>query len=133
MGTPLSLMVAPHHVSRRVLTVAAVIAVLALLAGYYALSPESGVYPRCMFRQLTGLQCPGCGSQRAIHALLHGHVAEAWGYNALLLVELPLIALLFAAYQLRHRYPSLHRVLNSQALILLILTTIIGWTVIRNI
>lgn len=127
-------MVIPHHVRRRrVLAAAGIIAAIAILAAYYTLAPESGIYPRCMFRQLTGLDCPGCGSQRALHALLHGHIAEAWSYNALLLIEIPLIATLFAAYPLRHRYPSLHRVLNSQAITLLILATIIGWTIIRNI
>ena len=75
-------MVAAHHVSRRVWIAVGLIAAAALIAAYYRLGPESGLYPRCMFRQLTGLDCPGCGSQRAIHALLHGHVAEAWGYNA---------------------------------------------------
>ena len=133
MGSTLRHMVTPHHVSRRVLTVAGIIAVAALTAVYYMLPPDSGVYPRCMFRQLTGLDCPGCGSQRAIHALLHGHVAEAWDYNAMLLVGLPLVALIAAAYTVRRRWPALHRLLNSQALILLILSTIIGWTVIRNI
>lgn len=133
MGTPLRHMVTPHHVSRRLLTVAGIIAVAALIAVYYALPPDSGVYPRCMFRQLTGLDCPGCGSQRAIHALLHGDVAQAWHYNAMLIVGLPLVALIAAAHTLRGRWPALHRLLNSQTLILLILASIIGWTVIRNI
>lgn len=126
-------MVTAHHVSRRATVLLALIAVAAIAAAYYMLGPESGMYPRCLFRQLTGLQCPGCGSQRAIHALLHGHVAEAWGHNALLLVELPLIALLLAAQPLRNRYPQLHRALNSRTLILILLATIIGWTVIRNL
>lgn len=126
-------MVAPDHVSRRALVTAGLVAAAMLLAGYYLLGPESGVYPRCLFRQVTGLECPGCGSQRAIHALLHGRVAEAWSYNALLLVEIPLIGLLLAAQPLRHRYPRLHRVLNSRTLILIVLASIIAWTVIRNL
>lgn len=31
--------------------------------------------PKCMFRVLTGYDCPGCGSQRALHALLHADMA----------------------------------------------------------
>ncbi len=34
---------------------------------------------------LTGLLCPGCGSQRAIHQLLHGHLAASFQYNQLFL------------------------------------------------
>jgi len=109
------------------------VAVVALIIAYYMLGPESGVYPRCLFRQLTGLECPGCGSQRAIHALLHGQVAEAWSYNALLLVEIPFIAVLVAAQALRHRYPRLHSMLNSRTIILTLLASVIGWTIIRNL
>jgi hypothetical protein len=40
---------------------------------------------------MTGLQCPGCGSLRAIHQLLHGHFAAAFRLNALLMVSLPFV------------------------------------------
>lgn len=106
---------------------------VAVMATYYMLGPESGLYPRCIFRQLTGFDCPGCGSQRAIHALLHGHIADAWRHNALLLIEIPLIAALLIARPLRHRHPRLHRILNSRALILTLLATIVLWTIIRNL
>src|SRR5689334_25389377 len=41
-------------------------------------------YPQCVFKQATGLDCPGCGATRAMHALLHGRVGEAFRYNAML-------------------------------------------------
>jgi hypothetical protein len=41
----------------------------------------------CLFHRLTGLECPGCGMTRAFHALTHGHVDEALGFN---LLSLPL-------------------------------------------
>jgi Protein of unknown function (DUF2752) len=50
-----------------------------------------GFYPVCFLHQATGLQCPGCGSLRAIHQLLHGHVAAAWRLNPLLVSALPLL------------------------------------------
>ena len=34
-------------------------------------------YPRCMFHQISGCLCPGCGSLRAIHLLLHGQLQTA--------------------------------------------------------
>src|SRR5438067_2053494 len=46
-------------------------------------------YPKCAFYQSTGLLCPGCGSLRALHQLLHGHWAEALRFNALLVLFLP--------------------------------------------
>ena len=44
----------------------------------------SGFYPQCVFRQATGLDCPGCGITRALHALLHGRVGEAFRFNPML-------------------------------------------------
>lgn len=40
--------------------------------------------PRCVFHELTGLHCPGCGATRAVHALAHGQVLRALSCNALL-------------------------------------------------
>lgn len=49
-------------------------------------------YPLCVFHSTTGLLCPGCGSLRALHALLHGRVVAAFRFNSLLLVCLPFLA-----------------------------------------
>ncbi len=46
-------------------------------------------YPVCMFHRSTGLLCPGCGSLRALHQLLHGHLVAAFHFNALLVLALP--------------------------------------------
>ena len=48
-------------------------------------------YPICFFHQTTGLLCPGCGALRALHQLLHGHLATAFGFNPVLVVSLPLL------------------------------------------
>ena len=52
---------------------------------YGLLDPASGRFPKCPFLMLTGLLCPGCGSQRAIHQLLHGHIVTSFQYNQLLI------------------------------------------------
>ncbi|WP_207312073.1 DUF2752 domain-containing protein [Lentzea alba] len=55
--------------------------------------------PKCPFNWLTGLNCPGCGATRMVHALLHGDVVAAWHYNAVLLVlGVPLAVWLFARW-----------------------------------
>ncbi|MDE5695102.1 MAG: DUF2752 domain-containing protein [Alistipes sp.] len=65
-----------------------------LAAVYYFVDPAGAVWmPKCPFRLLTGLDCPACGSQRALHAFLHGHWAEAWRCNPFLAVSLPYLFL----------------------------------------
>src|SRR5258708_976408 len=54
---------------------------------------EWGFYPFCFFYRTTGLLCPGCGSLRAMHQLLHGHFVAALHFNALFVLSLPLLAL----------------------------------------
>jgi Protein of unknown function (DUF2752) len=57
---------------------------------------QADIYPRCALHWLTGLHCPGCGSTRAAHALLHGHLFDAVCFNALLVVGGPLAAIAVA-------------------------------------
>ena len=55
--------------------------------------PGSGL-PPCPLYALTGLYCPGCGSTRCLHALVHLDFATAWAMNPLLLLSLPALLLL---------------------------------------
>ncbi|MGE0879047.1 MAG: DUF2752 domain-containing protein [Acidimicrobiia bacterium] len=72
---------------------------LGALAYAAAIDPaKGGVFPACPFHAATGLWCPGCGSLRGIHDLLHGNVAAALSSNALLVVTLPLIAWAWLAW-----------------------------------
>lgn len=48
-------------------------------------------YPRCWLYTTTGLQCPGCGATRALHALLHGDLPRALRLNALVVGAVPLV------------------------------------------
>jgi hypothetical protein len=71
--------------------------VLVLAGGWvlYTFPPvTTPYYPRCVFKQVTGYDCPGCGTTRALHALLHGRVADAFHLNAMLF---PLMACALAA------------------------------------
>ncbi|MBO7680465.1 MAG: DUF2752 domain-containing protein [Thermoguttaceae bacterium] len=58
--------------------------------------PVLSLLPRCPFRSLTGLYCPGCGSTRSIHALLTGNWRASLAFHPLLLPILPLLPLLMA-------------------------------------
>jgi hypothetical protein len=65
----------------------------------FAFDPStSKFYPSCPFHALTGLYCPGCGTCRAIHELLHGHLASAFGLNPLMVLLIPLLSYMFLPY-----------------------------------
>lgn len=63
---------------------------------YYNIDPSKYIImPKCPVKLLTTLDCPGCGFQRALHAVLHGNIIEAIHYNLFLLVAIPLTCLWF--------------------------------------
>ncbi len=83
----------PLNRRQRVLVRAGIVAVAAVLvgAGLFVLASvrptEESFYPKCMSYRVLGIHCPGCGTTRALHSLLNGHVEQAFAYN-------PLIALI---------------------------------------
>lgn len=48
-------------------------------------------YPVCPFKKLTGYNCPGCGTARALHCLLNGHIFRAVDHNLLIIPALIVI------------------------------------------
>src|SRR5438552_4074668 len=60
----------------------------------------SGIFPPCPVRYWTGWYCPGCGSLRAIHQLLHGNLRAAWALNPLTMVLLPFLTYGLASFAL---------------------------------
>lgn len=47
--------------------------------------------PPCIFYQLTGLHCPGCGTGRSLLALFSGNFIKAFRYQPLMIVSLPFV------------------------------------------
>lgn len=86
-------------VNRR-LTAAALWVLLAGGAAYlFFFQPgRSGVFPACPFRALTGLNCPGCGTTRGLHQLLHGNFVAAFELNPLMFLMLPILGYCLVAY-----------------------------------
>lgn len=71
---------------------AGAIAIVALgVFVFFAFDPtQVPIFPQCTFHRITGLDCPGCGAQRALHHLLHGEVIAALQFNAMFVLSLPL-------------------------------------------
>ena len=118
------------------------IAILALMAVgllcaagiYYFYDPSlDNFFPRCPFLTITHLRCPGCGSQRAIHAILHGDLATAWHFNAMMIISIPILAIYTFAEFTRKRFVRLYLALNSPSVIWTIFAAVMLWWVGRNI
>ena len=109
-------------------------AVLALLiAYYYSNDPASAPSPKCVFKLITGWDCPGCGSQRAFHAILHGDFRAAWHFNPFVFFAVPAAIFYIAAEAMRRRVPRLHAAANNPYIISAIVIAAVVYTVLRNI
>lgn len=59
---------------------------------------RTGIFPSCPFHTLTGLNCPGCGTARGLHQLLHGNLVAAFELNPLMVLALPFLGYSLIAY-----------------------------------
>jgi hypothetical protein len=119
----------------RLLIIFAAVLLTALLYFFVDARNENNLLPRCMFNSLTGLYCPGCGSQRALSAMLHGDFADALHYNLLMMISLPFIiysAIIFIINTFRQKQIVQKFFYSAGFAKIFFIAVIIFW-VIRNI
>lgn len=86
---------------RRSTVVAIWLLIIAGAAYLFFFEPgKSGFFPGCPFRFLTGFTCPGCGTTRALHQILHGDFYTAFTLNPLLLLAIPFVLFALIRYTL---------------------------------
>ena len=113
----------------------ATIAALGAVALLYAFDPATtAFFPSCPFRLLTGWSCPGCGTLRSVHALLHGHFGVALHDNPFVLA----VGFLFAGATTVDRVrgplaPSLIERWTSPSALVIFLIAATVFTVARNL
>ena len=113
-----------------------VIAALLFVVYTAVFNPAENSYaPKCIVKSLTGYDCPGCGSQRALHALLHGRLWEAASYNLFLLFGIPyLVALFLSDFVLKGKAQAQwQRITHSPWLLGFYLVGVMAWWVVRNL
>jgi hypothetical protein len=97
----------------------------AVSAALFAFDPgRLRILPVCPFHQVTGLWCPGCGTTRALHQLLHGNLTTAFRLNPLAILILPLVGYLVVRDDATGVKP---------AWIWVLLGTVVAFGVFRNI
>ena len=107
----------------------------ALAVLYLAIVEWTGIMPQCLVKQLTGWSCPGCGSQRALHALINGGPARALSYNYFLPVTILFIALCGLHWVLPGNplIEKTYRKITAPAALYILLGMVTAWTIVRNI
>lgn len=75
--------------------IAGVLVIGALFLLYRFNPIETAIFLPCPLHYATGYYCPGCGSLRATHALLHGHVRDAMSLNPLMVLSIPVLGVMF--------------------------------------
>ena len=84
----------PPEIAKRLKKLALLVLVLAGLGAGGLVLFWAGLGVPCLFHTVTGLYCPGCGSTRCLHALVHLDLPGAMAMNPLLVVSiLPMLVL----------------------------------------
>lgn len=101
----------------------------------FMVNPETSFYPPCLFKRLTNLQCPGCGSARACYHLLHGDFLVAIDYNVLFIAFLPLLAMEILArlFYFTDQTASRLRVIQNYLRPVHVLLVVLIFWVVRNL
>lgn len=72
-------------ITRRMLLFSALIAAAGAVATLLIFDPaQCSWLPKCVFFELSGIYCPGCGATRALYAILHGDVMRSLRCNVML-------------------------------------------------
>ena len=91
------------------------------------------MYPPCPFRYATGLLCPGCGTLRGLHQLLHGHPLAAFRLNPLMVLSLPPLAWVALATVRARLWGRPRRRVRSPWLAWAVLAVVLAHGILRNL
>lgn len=124
--------------SKHIIFIAALILPLLVMYFYFAHfdAANDAEGRQCSILYITGLQCPGCGGQRALHYLLHGDVLMALRYNVLFVIGVPFLFYLYYVvlqmYVLKsEKYRN--KVVFSSRFAIIFLIVLLLYFILRNI
>ena len=119
----------------RVKKVSIISAVVLLIGCAYTLFfLKTGIGIPCVFRLVTGWNCPGCGVTRMLISLFRLDLKSAYSHNAVLLCILPaLVAVILRWIYLYIRYGS-YRLKQIDRIVCIVLIAILSiWGIVSNI
>ncbi len=113
----------------------AVLLVAAIFLFYFFDPSRVSFFPRCPFLMVTGCECPGCGSQRAIHDALHLDFQAAFKHNALILFLAPyvLLGVFLQLFNAGGRFQKIENIFFGKRAALVVVSAIILYWIGRNV
>ncbi|MBT8262213.1 MAG: DUF2752 domain-containing protein [Bacteroidia bacterium] len=98
--------------SRKIIAIALTVVILGggFIYYYFNNPTNNSLFLPCPFKLISGYNCPGCGSQRAIHQLLHGNIGSAFYLNPLMVLSIPLIVYGLGTRAFNYIFETSHRV-----------------------
>lgn len=104
---------------------------LLLLIIYLLLGNYFHLYIDCPIKKITGLYCPGCGITRMLLSILKLDFYQAFRYNSLLFITLPVFLFFIGEAILTKKEPLYNKVPDKIWIVVIVL--FIGYGVLRNI
>lgn len=121
---------------RKIIVIAlVVIGLLALVCLYYFFDPTSSGWAwKCPLKALTGYDCPSCGNQRLVHALVHGRIVEAFHYNPFTMLSLPYVIPLLLTLRSNKGFPlKVRKIVQAPVALYIYCGAVCLWWVLRNV
>ncbi len=87
---------------------------------------KSNIKINCLFFEITGLYCPGCGITRLFESLFKGHLYQAFRFNQLIFILLFTLPIYFIFMD------KLDRKVRKNFLYCLLIFTFLFW-ILRNV
>ena len=119
---------------RTIIAIVIAFVVIAIVTLYFIFDPAESIHaPKCVFKTLTGYDCPSCGSQRALHAILNRQLLDAFLLNPFLFLATPYLALVaFTAFSKHKIAVKLKPIVQHRAVIWFYIVLYFVWWIIRN-
>ena len=83
---------------------------------FFFVNPSVNNYPlKCIWYVTTKTKCPACGIQRAIYALVHGHLHDAVRHNYFFIISIPFLTIvLLSEWYCKGKWQTLHSFVHNK-------------------
>lgn len=109
-----------------------IILIIGIAYGLFVMYTGIGI--PCIFKLITGYECPGCGVSRMCMSLMKLDFKAAYNYNKVLFILSPFLILLFALNLYRYiRYNDSKMTKVQSTILYIAIALLLLWGIARNI